>query len=484
MVAGVRKLLVTPCGLISNVVDEITGKDVTGSKTGPAMKFVAFVGILVLGFALVVACTVEAAFGQAASASSGQSSAKQLSNPASSRASSGPSSLSQSSAASHSATSKSAILPEAFAGWERQGLAATSSNPAVADPTNADILKEYGFTDFASATYTRDDGRTLKIRAARFADASGAFGAYTFYLQPEMRKEGEIGDQAASLGQRVLFYRGYVLVDASFSQESTMAAAQLRELAGDLPLPAGSEANLPSFLAFLPTRSLIANTKKYALGPVALAALAPPVSADIVDFGLSSEVTLGRYETPSGEATLMLISYPTPQIATDHLRRIDAAHGLVRPQSGASAIACAGPFCDKRTGPIVAVATGPISESDAKSLLGMVNYEARVTWNQPTEQRTVHDLYLLVVNVVILCAILGGLAIIAGVAFGGFRVLIKRWFPDRVFDRPEEVEFISLRLTETIVEVVEEPVRGSGESLGSNLDSNHKSKHGSGQKSA
>jgi hypothetical protein len=441
------------------------------------MKFVAFVGILVLGFAVVVACAVEAAFGQAASSSSGDGSSKQLANQTAAQGSSGQSS------SSHSVTSTTAILPQAFAGWERQGAAATSRNLAVADPTNADVLKEYGFTDFASATYTRDDGRTLKIRAARFADASGAFGAYTFYLQPEMRKEA-IGDQAASLGQRVLFYRGYVLVDASFNQESPMAGAELRELAGDLPLPAGSAVNLPSFIAFMPTRSYVANTQKYAMGPAALAALAPPVSADVVDFGVSSEVTLGRYETPSGEATLMLISYPTPQLATDHLRRIDATHGLSRPQSGASAIACAGAFCDKRTGPIVAVATGPVSESDARSLLGMVNYEARVTWNQPTEQRTVHDLYLLVVNVVILCAILGGLAIIAGVAFGGFRVLIKRWFPDRVFDRPEEVEFISLRLTETIVEVVEEPVLGDGENLGSKLDSNRKSKHGSGQKSA
>jgi hypothetical protein len=37
------------------------------------------------------------------------------------------------------------------------------------------------------------------------------------------------------------------------------------------------------------------------------------------------------------------------------------------------------------------------------------------------------------------------------VAFGGIRILMKRWYPDRVFDRPEHMEFISLRLTETVV---------------------------------
>src|SRR6266496_4655081 len=201
------------------------------------------------------------------------------------------------------------ILPQQFAGWQIQGSAQTDTDPTAADSANAVVLKEYRFSDLALATYTRDDGRTVKIRAARFADASGAFGAYTFYLQPEMTTE-KIGDQGAALGQRVLFYRGHILVDAQFSRESPMSGAELRELAGALPRPNGNSANLPSFIEFLPHRGYIANTQKYAMGPAALAALAPPVPADLVDFNASSEVSLARYNTSSGEATLMLISYP------------------------------------------------------------------------------------------------------------------------------------------------------------------------------
>lgn len=344
-----------------------------------------------------------------------------------------------------------ALLPQSFGGWHMQGASATSTNPAAADPANAAVLKEYRFSDFASATYTRDDGRTLKIRAARFEDASGAFGAYTFYLQPEMRSE-DIGEQGASVGQRVLFYRGSVLVDALFSQESPMSGAELRELAGDLPTPVGSAANLPAFIAFMPRRRYVANTQKYVMGPAALAALSAPVPAGLVDFKDSAEVSLGNYTTPSGQATLMLISYPTPQLAAERLRMIDAAHHLAQPQAGIEAVENSGTFYDKRTGPLVAIASGPISESDAKSLLGMVNYEANVTWNTPSDSHEVHDLYVLILNVVILCAILGVLAIVAGIAFGGFRILMKRWFPDKVFDRPDQMEFISLRLTETITE--------------------------------
>src|SRR6202022_2316447 len=319
-----------------------------------------------------------------------------------------------------------------------------------ADPANAAILKEFGFSDFASATYRRDDGRTLKVPAARFADASGAFGAYTFYLQSNMSKE-QIGDQAASLNSRVLFYRGHVLVDAAFSSLSAMLAAELRELAGALPRPSGNAANLPPILAFMPHRGHVANTEKYALGPLAFGALSSPITAQLVDFTASAEVAMGKYTSPGGQATLMLIEYPTPQLAAEHLRRIDAIRQAAPPHGGA-AIENGGPFFDKRTGPIIAIAAGPLSESDAHALLGLVNYEANVTWNENTYLDKNNNVGTLLVNVIILCFALGAIAIVAGVGFGGIRILVKRFFPNKVFDRPEQMEFISLHLAEKMAE--------------------------------
>lgn len=357
--------------------------------------------------------------------------------------------------AAASANPEQAILPGQFGGWQMQNSPQTSQDPASADPTNAAVLKEYGFADFAAATYTRDDGRSLKIRAARFADASGAFGAYTFYLQPEMAKE-QIGDQGASLGQRVLFYRGHVLIEALFSTETPMSGAELRELAGMLPRATGNAGKLPPLLAFMPTRGYIKNTQKYALGPKALGAIPAPISADLVDFSVDPEVTLGRYSSSSGEATLMLIYYPNPQSAAEHLRRIDAAHHGPDAQSGIATIENAGQFFYKRSGPIVAIAAGPLSESEAQALLRLVNYEARVTWNENTFFDKNNNIGTLLVNIIILCFVIGAMAIVAGFAFGGVRILTKRFFPDRIFDRPEQMEFISLHLAETAAE------RGSG----------------------
>ena len=357
------------------------------------------------------------------------------------------------------------ILPKQFAGWQLQGSAQPSKDAAAADPTNAALLKEYGFTDFEAATYKSDDGRTLKIRAARFADASGAFGAYSFYLQPEMARE-EIGDQGASLNQRVLFYRGHILVEAVFSQLSVMSAAGLRELAGVLPRPSGNAGNLPPILAFMPHHGYQANTEKYVEGPLALGALVAPLPADLVDFSASPEVVLGQYSTPGGEVTLMLIEYPTPALAAEHLRRIDAAHHAAQPQPGVAGIENVGPFFDKRTGPIIAIAAGTLSQSDAQTLLGAVNYEASVTWNENTYFDKKNNIANLLVNIILLCIIVGAISLAAGLAFGGARVLLRRYFPGPVFGRADQDEFISLDLRKA--ETQGSPARSSPTSETSN----------------
>ena len=338
------------------------------------------------------------------------------------------------------------ILPNSFAGWQMDKPAQTSSDPSIADPVNAALLKEYGFTDFASATYLRE-GRKLTIKAARFNDVSGAFGAYTFYYQPEMRREA-ISDQGASFNQKVLFYRGNVLIDAVFEQVTAMSTAELRTLSSVLPMPSGSAGNAPPVLGYMPRQGYIKNTEKYVVGPLGYAQISAALPVNLIDFPQGAEVVLGRYKVGAGEATLMVISYPTPQIAAEQMRKIDEAHTAAQQHPGDPSILQIGPFYDKRSGPLLAVASGPISQSDARDLLGAVNYDADVTWSQNTFFDKKNNLANLLVNIILLCGILIGLALVAGLAFGGLRVAIGRLLPGRIFDRAESVEFISLHLAE------------------------------------
>lgn len=336
------------------------------------------------------------------------------------------------------------LLPKQFGGWQIAGSVKTSKEPSQADSVNSALLKEYGFTDFAAATYIRDDGRKVRLKAARFGDTSGAYGAFTFYKMPQMVSE-KIADQGAALNERVLFYRGNILVDADFGKLTAMSAAELRELASLLPLPAGNTRNLPGLPAYLPTQSYVKNSAKYVVGGIGLEKINSPLPAQLVDFTSGAEVVLGNYNSSSGQASVMLISYPTPQIAAEHLRRIDEA---TQPKADGAIPSDAGPIFTKRTGPIVVVASGPLSQSEATALLASVNYDADVTWNENTSFSKKDNLANLLVNIIILCGILMGLALVAGIAFGGIRIMVKRILPERVFDRPEGMEFIALHLSD------------------------------------
>jgi hypothetical protein len=109
------------------------------------------------------------------------------------------------------------FLPKSFAGWTQTGEVTTTSQPAQADAAYPAVLNEYGFTGAETATYTRPDARKMTVKAARFKDATGAYGAFTFYRDLAMKDE-RIGKKAASNNERILFFRINVMVDATMSR--------------------------------------------------------------------------------------------------------------------------------------------------------------------------------------------------------------------------------------------------------------------------
>jgi Family of unknown function (DUF6599) len=326
------------------------------------------------------------------------------------------------------------FLPPAFAGWTQSGSAQSTTDPAKADAAYPAVLKEYGFAGSETVTYTRADGRKLTVKAARFNDASGAYGAFTFYRQPAMRTE-RIGTKAASANQRTLFFRDNILVEADFDHLTEMSAAELRELAGMLPAAKASAANLPSLPEYLPKSDAVENSAKYILGPQALVAGKAPLTPEQVDFSHDPEILIQDYSSKSGPLTLTLIQYPTPQIAGERLRALQSVE-----QSTPSSLLV------RRSGPLVDVVTGAIGSSEAHALLNSVNYEAEVTWNEATSMSKRDNIGNLILGVFALTGVILLISLIFGIFFGGIRILMKRLFPNRVFDRPEDVEIIQLHL--------------------------------------
>ena len=331
------------------------------------------------------------------------------------------------------ADTRGAILPKAFGGWIQSGQPKVTNEAAQADAAYPAVLNEYGFAGSETSTYTRDDGRKLTVKAAQFKDATGAYGAFTFYRQPAMHTE-QIGTKAASATDRILFFRSNILVDATFDRVTAMSAAELRELAAMLPVAKGTADNLPTLPEYLPKKDAVENSAKYILGPQALLAVKAPLSAEQVDFSHDPEILLQDYSSKSGPLTLTLVAYPTPQIARERLKALQGESGT------------ATSMLVRRTGPIIEVVTGATGSSEAQTLLNSVNYEAEVTWDEATSVSKRDNIGNLIVAVFALIGIILLISLIFGVFFGGIRVVMKRLFPDRVFDRPEDVEIIQLHL--------------------------------------
>jgi hypothetical protein len=97
---------------------------------------------------------------------------------------------------------------------------------------------------------------------------------------------------------------------------------------------------------------------------------------------------------------------------------------------------------------MVVIATGAVSQGEARALLSAVNYEADVTWNENTYQNKKNNLANLLLNVFLLCGILIVFAAVAGLAFGGIRIFFNRILPERILHREQDADFISLNLSE------------------------------------
>jgi len=65
---------------------------------------------------------------------------------------------------------------------------------------------------------------------------------------------------------------------------------------------------------------------------------------------------------------------------------------------------------------------------------------------QATRPDAKNNIGNLIIGIFVLVGFIALLALILGFAFGGVRVLTKKLFPDKVFDRPEDVEIIRLNL--------------------------------------
>lgn len=310
-------------------------------------------------------------------------------------------------------------IPQSFAGWT-QTAAPTHMSPAASD---APVFQEYGLAQTASAEYASGADR-LAVKAWQFKDATGAYGAFTYFRQPQMKPE-KIGQDGAVAGDHHIFWDGTTVVDATFTRPAKDEAGVMQALAASLPKVFGASGVPPSLPHYLPAAGLDPQSLRYAIGPAAYAKMSGALPANQIDFSQDAEAITARY----GQETLTLVMYPTPQIAGAHLKAIESA-GLTA----------------KRSGPLVAAVSGNAPAQTAKQLLESVHYNDYVTINHPEGYISeTMKLYRLLMGITVLVVILVCAAVLLGIFLGGGRALLRKLQGKPVSTVSEE-EFISLHL--------------------------------------
>jgi hypothetical protein len=354
------------------------------------------------------------------------------------------------------------VLPSDVGTWTASGSTTQVPAQQIEQLANdrANILREYGITSGERRDYASGNDQ-ITVTLYRMVDPSAAFGAFTFFRDPDMALPAPImaASYAAGKRGRELLVVGNLMLDVN-AGKAQMAPADLNALAKSVTTQADRRP-YPPIATFLPREGLIPGSERYVLGPLALAQVFPaaPVNqADWAGFGSSAEAVVGRYrlsDKPSGgqrpgEGVLLLILYPTQQLAADRYNELGKSLALnVDPELAKGKPAVFG----TRSSALIALLSGVQSREKAAALLNQVHYTSEVTWNEPTQNFTDPSISNIVVGAIVDTGGIMLLALAASLGFGGFRLLAKFVAPGKIFDRNTDVEILQLGINSKPVDV-------------------------------
>lgn len=337
-------------------------------------------------------------------------------------------------------------LPEHFGNWSAAGAAAKIGPESTDKPAEAvAVFAEAGFVGGTSRNYSIRSN-TLGVTLFRFHDPSGAYSAFT-YLRPAGATDSDLAQCAVVTRDRAILQVGNFVVDVHGLQAAAMS--DVRDLVATLGRTA-DRSPLPPLRSYLPSRAKNLGSERYVLGPAgfraAIAALDLGNYSDLIDqigFDQGAEAGFATYRTSRGDAAMLLIEYPTPQVASSRQKSLEA----LAPRAGA------GPrYFVRRKSSLLAFVLKPASTRSvageaAEALFGEVNYETQITWNEPSFRLTDPNWAAVIVGTILGIGVMAVYAFLGGIGFGAIRVITKRLFPDKVFDRSAQFEILQLGIT-------------------------------------
>ncbi len=323
------------------------------------------------------------------------------------------------------------LLPQEVAGVARaEWKEVEAVNLEAVSGDLASLLREYGSQGAESAVYGREPAQ-WRVTVHRMADRSGAYGAFTL-----LRGSGQtttLGEAGVRNADGFLFYQGNYFVVAS----GRINAESLRPVASALQSRNGEQASLPSLPDYLP-EGRVPGSDHYVLGPLGLQRVAPLGPGDWAGFAYGAEAEAARYQRNGSEATLLILSYPTPQIARARLADFYQLFNLNLEGTPTAPVVFA-----RRKGSLVVLVAGLESKETAEQLIEQVGFQPQLSWSDPHSEdlaTTVGGLLNLMLGTVLLVLI----TLLLSLVFAGLRLGMKVWFPGRFLDKASDEESLFL----------------------------------------
>ncbi len=332
------------------------------------------------------------------------------------------------------AAREAAALPANFAAW----TATAPETPGVDLRASPAILQEYGFVAATSRAYARGT-ETLQITLYRMKDPTGAYGLYSYLRLPNFHRV-DITEHSAMAPDRALILQGSLILDIA-GKNLTASQPDFKALAAGVA-PESDEGTYPTLYGHLPQNGFVPDSDRYILGPTALHEFFPVASGDWLGFQNGVEAEIANYRVNGQDVTLLIADFPTPQAALKAMGGWGDLFNVNRAQNGSDKPA----VYVKRSLTLVGVVFRAHSETQAAALLENVHSGTELTWNEPGFTFSDPNIGTVIVGIIYGTGFLCIFALVAGLAFGGFRIAIKRLLPGRVFDRSSQLDVLQLGL--------------------------------------
>lgn len=294
--------------------------------------------------------------------------------------------------------------------------------------TNVQALINYGLTG-ASRTTFQGPGGLVDAFLLEMTDSTAAHGIFS--LERDWRNASfqsvPLGAEAYLIGKRLTLWQSNFFVKLVGPVTTVKALARLlsKNIIGrSLKAPVSRH---------LPPEGLIAESEKYILDPGAFEALLD-MESDHFGFADSVEVAVAQYDVAEPSVRLVMLLYPTQQLAAYHVTNWSQQTGSISHH--------------KRSGPLLAIVQGTSDPVVSGAILAKLNYESQVTWNEGLPDPLTLPHLILTIFTWIGIAFL--FTVVAGVGFGGWRIYVKTRNPNQVLGSEEATNFIQLNISQSV----------------------------------